>query len=153
MRIIFRFGGIALLVAAIVILAVLPFATSFVEQWTRRDVELRSRLVFNSARDQVAGLLARNETDQLAGLFERIASDERVLAIGYCDGEALLSPTRNMPSTFACEKAARADTESFSVIGNEGRNILVSSFPLVASGREGHLVVLHDLSYADRRGG
>lgn len=153
MRIIFRFGGIALLVAAIVILAVLPFATSFVEQWTRRDVELRSRLVFNSARDQVITLLTRNEADRLAGLFERIASDERVLAIGYCEGAVLRSPTRNMPPSFACDQAARADAESFSVISSEGRNILVSSFPLAVSGREGHLVVLHDLSFADQRGG
>ncbi|HZH09123.1 MAG TPA: trehalose-6-phosphate synthase [Microvirga sp.] len=153
MRIIFRFGGIALLVAAIVILAVLPFATSFVEQWTRRDVELRSRLVYNSARDQVVGLLARNDTDRLTGFFERIASDERVLAMGYCDGVDLRSPTRNMPASFVCEKAARSDSESFSTITNEGREILVSSFPMNVAGRKGHLVVLHDLSYADRRGG
>jgi len=153
LRIIFRFGGIALLVAAIVILAVLPFATSFVEQWARRDVELRSQLVFNSARDQVAGFLAGNDAGRLASLFERIASDERVLAIGYCDGAELRAPTRNMPSSFSCEQAARSEAESFSIINSEGRNILVSSFPLAASGREGHLVVLHDLSYADRRGG
>ena len=153
MRIIFRFGGIALLVAAIVILAVLPFATSFVEQWARRDVELRSQLVFNSARDQVAGLLATNDAGRLAALFERIASDERVLAIGYCEGEELRAPTRGMPSSFSCEQAARGETESFSTIRSQGHEILVSSFPLVASGREGHLVVLHDLSYADRRGG
>ena len=153
MRIIFRFGGIALLVAAIVILAVLPFATSFVDQWTRRDVELRSRLVFNSTRDQVAGLLSRNETDRLVSLFERIASDERVLAIGYCDGVDLLAPTRNMPASFVCEQAARSDSESFSAIRSDGREILVSSFPMNIAGRTGHLVVLHDLSYADRRGG
>lgn len=153
MRIVLRFGGIALLVAAIVILAVLPFATSFVEQWSRRDVELRSRLVFNSVRDQVSGLLARNDAQQIGTLFERIASDERVLAIGYCDGEELRFPSRGMPPSFSCEKASRSDTESFSTIRNEDRNILVSSFPLPASGRSGHLVVLHDLSYADQRGG
>jgi trehalose 6-phosphate synthase len=153
LRIIFRFGGIALLVTAIVILAVLPFATSFVEQWSRRDVELRSRLVFNSARDQVSNLLVLNQTDQIARLFERIASDERVLAIGYCDGEQLLFPSRNMPPTFACEKAARSETESFSTITNQDRNILVSSYPLSAGGQSGHLVILHDLSYADQRGG
>ncbi|MEZ0169283.1 trehalose-6-phosphate synthase [Microvirga sp. TS319] len=153
MRIIFRFGGIALLVAAIVILAVLPFATSFVEQWARRDVELRSQLVFNSARDQVAGFLARDDEGRLTNLFERIASDERVLAIGYCDGSELRSPTRNMPPSFSCEQAARGETVSFSTIRSDGRNILVSSFPLTAAGREGHLVVLHDLSYAELRGG
>ncbi|WP_230530127.1 alpha,alpha-trehalose-phosphate synthase (UDP-forming) [Microvirga roseola] len=153
MRIIFRFGGIALIVAAIVILAVLPFATSFVEQWSRRDVELRSRLVFNSVRDQVSTLLARNDAGQIASLFERIASDERVLAIGYCDGQRLLYPSSNMPPSFSCEQAARSETESFSIITTpENRNVLVSSFPLNVGGRSGHLVVLHDLSYADQRG-
>jgi trehalose 6-phosphate synthase len=153
LRIIFRFGGIALLVAAIVILAVLPFATSFVEQWTRRDVELRSRLVFNSARDQVAGFIARNEGTRITNLFERIASDERVLAIGYCDGDELRFSSRNMPSTFTCDKAARSNTESFSSFASETGDILVSSFPLTVAGRTGHLVVLHDLTYSDRRGG
>ena len=138
MRIIFRFGGIALLVAAIVILAVLPFATSFVEQWSRRDVELRSRLVFNSVRDQVTGLLARNDAQQVAGLFERIASDERVLAIGYCDGQELRFPTVNIPRSFSCAEAARSDAESFSAVRNQDRNILVSSFPLNAGARQGH---------------
>lgn len=153
MRIIFRFGGIALLVAAIVILAVLPFATSFVEQWTRRDVELRSQIVFNSARDQVTNLLSRNEVGRLQNLFERIASDERVLAIGYCDKDELRPATHNMPPSFTCEQAARSDTQSFSTIAAEGRRILVSSFPLTVAGREGHLLVLDDLSSADKRGG
>ncbi|MCG7393514.1 trehalose-6-phosphate synthase [Microvirga sp. ACRRW] len=153
MRIIFRFGGIALLVAAIVILAVLPFATSFLEEWARRDVELRSQLVFNSARDQVSNLLTRNDAGRLTGLFERIASGERVLAIGYCEGDTLRSPTRSMPQSFSCEQAARSDTQSFSNITHDGQRILVSTFPLTVSGREGHLVVLHDLSYTDRRGG
>ncbi|MGO4706934.1 trehalose-6-phosphate synthase [Microvirga sp. 2MCAF38] len=153
MRIILRFGGIALLVAAIVILAVLPFATSFVEQWSRRDVELRSRLLFNSARDQVASLLQKNDATDLNALFDRITSDERVLAIGYCDVSGLRFPTKNMPASFSCEQAARSNTETFSTLLEENRNILVSAFPLrIGNGQMGHLVILHDLSYADRRG-
>lgn len=152
MRLVFRFGGIALLVAAIVILAVLPFATSFVEQWSRRDVELRSRLVLNSVRDQVVSLLSRNDAAQIERLFERIAQDERVLAIGYCDGSELRFPSKNMPDSFSCEKASRSDTESFSTVRNQDRDILISAFPLSVSGRVGHLVVLHDLSYANQRG-
>jgi trehalose 6-phosphate synthase len=152
LRIIIRFGGIALLVAAIVILAVMPFATSFVEQWSRRDVELRSRLVFNSARDQVISLLARNDTQGLDGLFDRIASDERVLAIGYCGPDGMRFPSRQVLPSFTCEQASRSDVESSSVIHASDRNILVSAFPLNVNGRVGHLIVLHDLSYADRRG-
>lgn len=152
MKLIFRLGGIAALVAGIVILAVLPFATSFVEQWARRDVELRSRLVFSTARDQIVDLLARNDTEQIDRLFERVATDERVLAIGYCDGQQLLFPTKNMPSSFSCAQAARSDAETFTTIPAGDRDVLVSTFPLKANGRAGHLVVLHDMSYVERRG-
>src|SRR4029079_11854274 len=112
-----------------------------------------SRLVFNSARDQVAGLIARNDATRIANLFERIASDERVLAIGYCDGDELRFPSHNMPSTFTCDKAARSNAESFSAFGSERGEILVSSFQLTVAGRVGHLVVLHDLTYSNKRGG
>ncbi|NIX75093.1 alpha,alpha-trehalose-phosphate synthase (UDP-forming) [Microvirga terricola] len=152
MKLIFRLGGIAALVAGLVILAVLPFATSFVEQWARRDVELRSRLVFSTARDQIVDLMVRNDTEQIDRLFERVATDERVLAIGYCDGQELLFPTKNMPGSFSCAQAARSDSETFSTIRADDRDVLVSAFPLKANGRTGHLVVLHDMSYVQRRG-
>ncbi|MBF9232713.1 alpha,alpha-trehalose-phosphate synthase (UDP-forming) [Microvirga alba] len=152
MRLILRFGGIAILVAAIVILAVLPFATSFVEQWSRRDVELRSRLVFSTARDQVVELLAHNDSAQVEKLFERIATDERVLAIGYCEGQQLRFQTKNMPSFFSCAQAAQSDGESSFTIREQGGNTLISAFPLNVNGRAGHLVVLHDMSFVERRG-
>jgi trehalose 6-phosphate synthase len=152
LRLLLRFGGVAVLVAVIVILAVLPFATSFVEQWSRRDVELRSRLVFNSTRDQVVVLLSGDDAQKLDTLFEQIAADERVLAVGYCDGNQLRFPSEQMPRSFTCDQAARADAESFSTVATDGRNVLVGSFPLNVRGRLGHLVVLHDLSFADQRG-
>jgi trehalose 6-phosphate synthase len=153
LRVILRFAGVAIFVATIVILAVLPFATSFIEQWSRRDVELRSRLVFNSIRDQVALHLSEGSGDRLPALFERITTDERLLAIGYCDtASALRFPSAQMPPDFTCEKAARSDKESFSVLAGDSRQILVGAFPIAVRGSAGHLIVLHDLSYVERRG-
>ena len=150
---ILRFGAVAILVATIVILAVLPFATSFVEQWTRRDVELRSRLIFNSTRDQVAAILASDNPRPLSDLFERVSTDERLLGMAFCDADGRLqSPSSRMPSSFSCEKAARGETESYSMITSDRQDILIGTFPLSVNGRTGHLVVLHDLAYADRRG-
>jgi trehalose 6-phosphate synthase len=71
-----------MLVAAI--FAISPFASTFVEQWSRRDVELRSALVFNSVRDELANLLAAGATAQINNLFGRLALDERLLAVGFC---------------------------------------------------------------------
>lgn len=154
LRILLRFSGIALLVAAIVVLAVLPFATSFVEQWSRRDVELRSRLAFNSVRDQIPALLSRGDAHGIERLFERIAADERVIAIGYCDPQqGLRFPSREMPPSFSCDQMSRAQGESFSTIDGQGASVLVSAFPMNIAGQRGHLLILHDLSYAERRGG
>jgi len=69
-----------------------------------------------------------------------------VLAIGYCEGHELRFPTSNMPPSFSCAEASRSDAESFSIVRNQDHNVLVSSFPLNAGGRPGHLVVLHDLT-------
>ena len=55
-------------------------ASTIVERWSQRDVELRSRLIFNSIRDQVSSGLGSVRDSLLVPLFERIAEDERVLA-------------------------------------------------------------------------
>lgn len=153
MNVILRFAGAALLVVVTLIVIMLPFATSLVDQWSRRDVELRSHLVFNSIRDQVAVSLADRAGEHLSVLFERIASDERLLAIGYCDvAGSLHFASKQMPATFTCENAARSEKESFSVLGTEGQQLLVGAFPISAREARGHLVILHDLSFAAQRG-
>ena len=54
-----RYGSVAFVGAAAAIFAIAPFATTLVEQWSQRDVELRSVLVFNSVRDELADLNRR----------------------------------------------------------------------------------------------
>lgn len=140
--------------AAIVTIAVLaaalsPFATVLVDDWSRRDVELRSKLVFNSIRDYVAQNLAEGGREALlVDFFERLAEDEKLIALGYCDaGGTLRHPTKLMPSSFSCEKLARADSPSFSIVVNEGRRIFVAAFPIDVRAGKGHLAILHDLSF------
>jgi trehalose 6-phosphate synthase len=134
------------------IFAISPFASTFVEQWSRRDVELRSTLVFNSVRDELANLLAVGATAQIDDLFGRLALDERLLAVGFCDREGLLRyHSKLMPSNFSCEKVARAASASFSAIGSDDRRLLVGSFPIATDKTSGHLVLLHDLTFAEQR--
>jgi hypothetical protein len=51
------YGFLAVAGAALVVLAVAPMTSTVVQRWSERDVQLRSRLVFNSIRDQVAASL------------------------------------------------------------------------------------------------
>src|SRR5258708_9602748 len=78
-----------------VIYAISPFAGTFVEQWSRHDVELRSTLVFNSMRDELANLLAGGTAAPINNLFDRLAPDDWLLAAGFCDGDGSLRYHRN----------------------------------------------------------
>jgi trehalose 6-phosphate synthase len=148
-----RYGVVALLGGAAVVFAISPFATTFVEQWSRRDVELRSTLVFNSVRDELANLIATDSTARIDNLFERLALDERLRAVGFCDGNGvLLYRSKSTPSDFSCQKVARSNRGSFSTIELGGHPISVGSFPITAGTTSGHLVVLHDLTFAMQRG-
>lgn len=148
-----RYSLVALAIAAAAIVAILPLTTSFVDQWSRRDVELRSSLVANSIRDQVNALIAGNDHDRLAELFERIAEDERILAVGLCEEPPEFAvSTKFMPPGLSCEEVARTDGESFSTIAPDGRMMVAAAVPVGVRGAQGHLILLHDLSFAIRRG-
>ncbi len=124
------------------------------EDWARRDVELRSRLAYTSIQGPVVRALADGDTARLDTILQGVAEDERILAVGLCDDNgALRNATRLMPQTFVCSSVARSDAESFSSISNGGRRILVGTFPVVTRDARTYLVVLHDLSFVDARSG
>jgi trehalose 6-phosphate synthase len=56
-----------------------------------------------------------------------------------------------MPASVTCEKLARAETPSFSTTSIGGRNVFVASFPLQVKNVSGHVAILHDLSFIEKR--
>nr|WP_251134001.1 trehalose-6-phosphate synthase [Rhodomicrobium sp. Az07] len=150
-RLALKYGVAGLAIATLLAVSIAPVATSLVEDWSRRDVELRSTLVFNSIQDRLSGLLAAEDAETLAHVMERVALDERILAVGICGEKGPpLFPSKLMPVTLACEKVARSETKSFSTFLVGGHPLLVGSFPLRQN--RGHFVVLNDLSFAEKRG-
>jgi trehalose 6-phosphate synthase len=149
-----RIGVPAVLVLILLTVAVAPFSRSLVEQWSRRDVESRSRLVAGAIRGPIIRALNDADPARLSGILQGVAEDDRVLAVGLCDGiGALRGATPMMPSSFSCANVARAEAESFSSIVNDGRRVLVGAFPISSQDQRVYLVVLHDLSYIDARSG
>jgi trehalose-6-phosphate synthase len=146
----YLFAAFTVLVAAIFVIS--PFAGTLVERWSRHDVELRSTLVFNSMQDELTNLLAIGAAAPINNLFDRLAPDGWLLAAGFCDRDGTLRyHSKLMPVDFSCEKVARTDGPSFSTIDLDRRNIIVSSFPLATRKTSGHLVLLHDRAYVERR--
>jgi len=149
--------GYALLLVvllAVMTLTVAPFSKRVMEQWSRLDVESRSRLVSNTLRGPISRALADENQARLISVLKSATQDERILAVGLCDEDGVLQDeTELMPRDFSCDNVARADAESFSSIVEDGRRVLVGAFPVANRDKRVYLIVLHDLSYADARSG
>ena len=153
MRLVVRYALAALLIVMAIVLVVPPFAASLIEQWSRSDVESRSVLAFNSAFDELTMLLGAHDAKKIVGLFDRMALDEQLLAVGFCDRQgALLYKTKLMPTNFSCKQTDLGKTPTFSTLHLDRLRLLVSSFPVSARGEQGHLVLVHDLAVVRQRG-
>ena len=146
------YAALGIVAAIIIIAAVSSLASFLVAGWSRRDVELRARLVFRSIHDQVAAGIAENPESSLVPFFDRIAEDERILALGFCPEKGdVRFATKEMPASLRCDRLPLGKADSFSTLSEEGRRIRVSIFPMTAGRLSGHLLVLHDLSFIDKR--
>jgi hypothetical protein len=151
-RLVVRYSVAAFAVVAAAILIISPFASTFIEQWSRRDVELRSTLVFNSIRDQLTNLLTLDAAAQINDLFDRLTLDERLHSVAFCDQDGALRYSSNrILQNFSCEKIARTGSASFSTIVAGDRTFIVGAFPVTVGTARGHLTLLHDLTFAAQR--
>jgi trehalose 6-phosphate synthase len=142
-------GGAAIL---LIILAVTPLVTAIVEGWSRRDVELRSRLVFRSIESRVANAMSAAEPSNLTPYFEYLAEDEKLVAVGFCDEAGKLHyATKLLPKGLKCAEIPREKIESFDTMRTDQGRFLVSLFPTTAGTKRGHVILLHDLTFVDAR--
>lgn len=142
----------ALSALILIIVTIAPLAMALVDTWARRDVDLRSRLVFRSIRAQISSGLAATPIINPTPFFEQIAEDERILALGLCDGEGrLLYATSAMPKTFACSSLPASATDTFSVITSGPGRYHVGSFAITVEASSSRLLIFHDLSFAEAR--
>jgi trehalose-6-phosphate synthase len=151
LRILLRYGAIALVITAAVVLAMWPFATSFVQQWAQRDVELRSQLVFNAIRDQVIGLQGPQDAERLQTLLERLSVDERIVAVGLCQGGQLQIASSAIPAAFSCDQIAIGAGEVFTNVTYGEQSVLIASYALGAPPDAANLVILHDFEFVEER--
>jgi trehalose 6-phosphate synthase len=99
-----RYAAVGIGAVVLIILAVTPLVTTIVEGWSRRDVELRSRLVFRSIEDRVANAISVAGQSNLMPYLERLAEDGKLVALGFCDEAGKLQySTRLIPKDLDCQ--------------------------------------------------
>lgn len=138
-----RYGVVVLAIAIGATMAIWPLATAFVEDWARRDVEMRSRLVYSAARDPVETLRAAGDEAGLARLMNRIGQDDGVVAVALCDAGALRARSERTPPDFSCALVPRNGPDVV-VIAFETARLVVSAYPLGEGEARATLVVMQD---------
>jgi trehalose 6-phosphate synthase len=147
-----KFAAVAVAAVAVLALVIAPSTRSLVEQWSRRDLESRSRLIYTAVQAAVARDVAEGSSDRLDSILASVGHDKRVVAVGLCDQDGRLRrATRTMPRSFSCKAAEQSGGENFTQMIRAGRRVLVGSFPIGVPGGTDYLIVMHDLSLIDAR--
>lgn len=156
-----------------------PFLDSVTVRWFSRDLSSRGLLVANALSDSVGEALQAGKPERLAALFDRTVQDERLFAIGVCDARGqVVIRTLAFPPRLDCERAAEAAARPNPRLELAGGAVHVGVHDVLASMaqepgglpsagasapanesalqqaqavRVGQLVLLHDLSFIERR--
>jgi hypothetical protein len=153
MRLSLRFVLPLLLVIIMVAYAVQPLVDQLTLRWFVRDLDIRAMLISNTLQDPLVDLARANSRTKISALFSRLAEDERIYAIGFCDTQRRqFVGTRNFPGDIGCDGLDKFADGSLAVLPS-AKGPLHVAVERVGSEKEqlGKLVVVHDMSFITRR--
>jgi trehalose 6-phosphate synthase len=155
MRLSLRFIVPLLFVLAGIAYAVVPLVDNLTVRWFTRDLDIRAKLVANMVEDAVQESVLTNNSTRVQRLFSKITQDERLFAMGYCASRSATPiATSSLPGSLACDSLARyaVDDPAAHILRSERGPLLVSVHTLSGeSGPTGEVVLVHDMSFVDRR--
>lgn len=131
----------------------LPVMDRLTLRWFARDLNLRGNLLTNAMSDSVADALEKGSLSRLQTVLNRSVQDERLVAIGLCSNNGeILRRTAGFPATLQCEQAAEIARQTEPVLQLPGGAVQVGLHAVNnESGRIADVVVLHDVSFIERR--
>ena len=131
----------------------LPYIERLLAEWFRSDVELRAQLVMHSMEEPITDLVENGNAARLQSYLAKITADQRLLAILVCrtDG-ATIYKTEHTPATISCASESDAKPATGRVVQLPSGSVQVSRFDFnSAQPKPFRVLMLHDLSFADRR--
>ena len=131
----------------------LPLMDQLTLRWFARDLNARGELMANTLSDPLSEALSQENRKRLQSVIDRAIQDERMVAIGVClpDGSMVVR-TAQFPKSLSCGNASVLSQQPEPRLKIEGGPVHVSVHPVnTDTGRVADLVLLHDLSFVDRR--
>jgi trehalose-6-phosphate synthase len=151
--ILIRFAVPTLIAVSILAVFGVPYVDRILAEWFRSDVDLRAQLVAHSMEGSLTGFLERDDKKGLASYLAAITTDERLMAIVLCDeGTNALFTTERTPAEIECSVRRDIGDRGSSIVKLIDGSVEVSSFPMgSANGKPVTALIVHDLSFIDRR--
>jgi trehalose-6-phosphate synthase len=133
--------------------AVVPLVDKLTLRWSVRDMDIRSSLIANTLHDPLAELLQQGNKTKINTLLLRAIQDERLLALGFCDGKGnLLYRTPTFPPSLTCSSVSALDKGSRALHQLPQGAVHIAIHPMEQVGASiGSLILVHDMSYVERR--
>jgi trehalose-6-phosphate synthase len=124
-------------------------------RWFSRDLNSRGALVASALAEPLAEALETGRTQRLQPLFDRAVQDERLYALGLCNADGkIVRRTDAFPPTLDCATALKLAGQVDPQLALAGGPVHVGVQPVLdanADAVRGRLVLLHDLSFIERR--
>ncbi|MEP6764667.1 MAG: trehalose-6-phosphate synthase, partial [Gemmatimonadaceae bacterium] len=153
MRLSLRFIVPLLVTLAAFAYALVPLTDQLTSRWFVRDLDLRSNLIANTAQEPLHDLLETGSKARTVQFFTRLTQDERLYGVGYCAlNDSLPLATRQFPGEIKCNDLTRFSGSTGGRLNAPSGPLHVSVIPVaIDSVAGGSLVLVHDMSYVDRR--
>ena len=134
-------------------IAVVPLVDTLTLRWAVRDMDIRSRLIANTLHEPLAELLQQGNKTRINALLLRAIQDERLLALGFCDGVGkLLYRTPTFPESLGCSTKTSQENKTSPLHQLPQGAVHVATHPMELEGvQSGSLILVHDMSFVERR--
>lgn len=134
----------------------LPLMDKLTLRWSSRDLTLRGELVTRTLTESIAEALpepVRLRTSRLQALFNRAVQDERLFAIALCAADdTIVHKSGTYPADLGCARARSLSAQTLAQLPLASGTVHVGMHPVLVDGeRVANLVLLHDLSFVERR--
>jgi len=153
-----RFVIPLVLVLAAIAYSVVPLVDQLTLKWFVRDLDIRTQLISNAVQEPLVELLTDKSRDKVRlqrvqAFFDRLVQDERLFALGFCDAAgALVHKTQPLPAIVSCRPPEAPSEGGGYVLKLPGGPLHVAASPVMHdSQRLGELLIVHDMSFVERR--
>src|SRR5207245_10619791 len=115
--------------------AAVPLVDRLTLQWFVRDLDIRASLIASTVQEPLQDLIQTGQRTRMLAFFDRITTDEGLVAMGYCPstaGQPVITST--LPSQIRCSDLERFSGFSGHLLESATGPLLVSVRPLEAAG-------------------